>query len=146
MLVVLDTNVVVSELMSETGKPGRIIDLALENRFQVAYDDRILYEYEDVLARPELRIRPARIDSQYVLYIEIASDFQVIFLSTSKSAKTGFVITPTTSEVVTFGFEILPCRVNPNQSSQDECFSLWFQYFLLTGSQCSFHKFHKAFC
>jgi putative PIN family toxin of toxin-antitoxin system len=60
MLVVLDTNVVVSGLMSETGKPGRIIDLALENRFQVAYDDRILSEYEDVLARPELRIRPAR--------------------------------------------------------------------------------------
>jgi putative PIN family toxin of toxin-antitoxin system len=60
MLVVLDTNVVVSGLMSETGKPGRIIDLALENRFQVAYDDRILGEYEDVLARPELRIRPAR--------------------------------------------------------------------------------------
>lgn len=60
MLVVLDTNVVVSGLMSETGKPGKIIDLALENRFQVAYDDRILGEYEDVLARPELRIRPAR--------------------------------------------------------------------------------------
>jgi len=60
MLVVLDTNVIVSGLMSETGKPGRIIDLALENRFQVAYDDRILSEYEDVLARPELRIRPAR--------------------------------------------------------------------------------------
>ena len=60
MLVVLDTNVVVSGLMNETGKPGRIIDLALENRFQVAYDDRILSEYEDVLARPELRIRPAR--------------------------------------------------------------------------------------
>ena len=60
MLVVLDTNVVVSGLMNETGKPGRIIDLVLENRFQVAYDDRILSEYEDVLARPELRIRPAR--------------------------------------------------------------------------------------
>jgi predicted nucleic acid-binding protein len=46
--------------MSQTGKPGRIIDLALENRFQVDYDDRILSEYEDVLARPELRNRPAR--------------------------------------------------------------------------------------
>jgi len=60
MLVVLDTNVMVSGLMSETGKPGRIVDLALENRLQVAYDDRILSEYEDVLARPELRIRPVR--------------------------------------------------------------------------------------
>jgi len=60
MLVVLDTNVLVSGLLNEAGKPGKIIDLALENRFQVAYDDRILGEYEDVLARPELRIRPAR--------------------------------------------------------------------------------------
>ena len=60
MLVVLDTNVIVSGLMSEKGKPARIIDLALENRFQLAYDDRILGEYEDVLARPELRIQPAR--------------------------------------------------------------------------------------
>lgn len=60
MLVVLDTNVLVSGLLNESGKPGRIIELALENRFQVAYDDRILGEYEDVLARPELRIRSAR--------------------------------------------------------------------------------------
>jgi putative PIN family toxin of toxin-antitoxin system len=59
MLVVLDTNVVISGLLSETGKPGIIINLALENRFQVAYDDRILGEYEDVLARPELHIRQA---------------------------------------------------------------------------------------
>jgi putative PIN family toxin of toxin-antitoxin system len=59
MLVVLDTNVIVSGLMNEAGKPGKIIDLALENRFQVAYDNRILGEYEDVLARPELHIRPA---------------------------------------------------------------------------------------
>jgi putative PIN family toxin of toxin-antitoxin system len=60
MLVVLDTNVIVSGLMNEAGKPRKIIDLALENRFQVAYDNRILGEYEDVLARPELHIRPAR--------------------------------------------------------------------------------------
>ena len=60
MLVVLDTNVLVSGLMRENSKPGKIIDLALENRFQLAYDDRILGEYEDVLARPQLRIAPAR--------------------------------------------------------------------------------------
>lgn len=58
MLVVLDTNVVVSGLINGSGMPGKIVDLALENRFQVAYDDRILGEYEDVLARPELNIRP----------------------------------------------------------------------------------------
>jgi putative PIN family toxin of toxin-antitoxin system len=71
MLVVLDTNVIVSGLLSEAGKPGKIIDLALENRFQVAYDDRILAEYEDVLARPELRIRPARARA-VIAHIELA--------------------------------------------------------------------------
>ena len=60
MLVVLDTNVVVSGLINGTGKPGKIMDLTLENQLQVAYDNRILGEYEDVLARPELHILPAR--------------------------------------------------------------------------------------
>ncbi len=59
MLVVLDTNVLVRCLLNDAGNPGKIVDLALENYFQVAYDDRILGEYEDVLARPELHIRPA---------------------------------------------------------------------------------------
>jgi len=73
MLVVLDTNVIVSGLMNEAGKPGRIIDLALENRFQVAFDDRILGEYEDVLARPELRIRPARARA-VIAHIELVGE------------------------------------------------------------------------
>ena len=60
MLVVLDTNVVVSGLLNESGNPGKVIDLVLENRFQVAYDNRILGEYEDVLPCPELCIRPVR--------------------------------------------------------------------------------------
>ena len=70
MLVVLDTNVLVSGLMSTTGKPAMIIDLVLENRFQVAYDNRILGEYEDVLARPELHIQPARAKA-VIAYIEL---------------------------------------------------------------------------
>ncbi len=71
ILAVLDTNVIVSGLMSELGKPAKIIDLALENHIQVAYDDRILGEYEDVLARPELRIRPARARA-VIAHIELA--------------------------------------------------------------------------
>jgi len=70
MLVVLDTNVVVSGLLNGTGFPGRIMDLALDGHFQVAYDDRILGEYEDVLARPELRINPARA-REVIAFIEL---------------------------------------------------------------------------
>lgn len=39
--------------------------VVLENRFQLAYDDRILGEYEDVLARPQLRIAPAQFLEQF---------------------------------------------------------------------------------
>jgi len=42
----------------------------LENRFQVACDDRILGEYEDVLAWPELHFRPERVRA-VIAYIEI---------------------------------------------------------------------------
>ena len=74
MLVVLDTNVVVSGLLNENGKPARVLDLALEGRFQLAYDNRILGEYEDVLARPELRIHPARAQA-VIAYLELAGKF-----------------------------------------------------------------------
>ena len=74
MLVVLDTNVVVSGLLNESGKPANVLDLALEGRFQLAYDDRILGEYEDVLARSELHIHPARAQA-IISYLELAGKF-----------------------------------------------------------------------
>jgi len=56
MLIVLDTNVLVSGLLNEYGNPGKLLDLILANVITVAYDDRIINEYEKVLARPELHI------------------------------------------------------------------------------------------
>ena len=70
-LVVLDTNVIVSGLLSETGKPAKVLDLALDGRFQLAYDDRILGECEDVLARPKLKLRPSHVQAVLV-YLELA--------------------------------------------------------------------------
>lgn len=59
MRIVLDTNVLVSGILSPTGPPGRIVDLLASGHVQVAHDDRILAEYREVLARPRLRIEPA---------------------------------------------------------------------------------------
>ena len=56
MRIVLDTNVLVSGLYNPYGTPGRIIDLILNGRIQLLYDDRILGEYLDVLGRPQLGI------------------------------------------------------------------------------------------
>jgi len=52
LLIVLDTNVIVSGLINPYGAPARLIDLVLSAALQVAFDDRILAEYTDVLSRP----------------------------------------------------------------------------------------------
>ena len=57
---VLDTNVVVSGLLSPSGPPGRLVDVLLGRRLRLALDDRIEIEYREVLARPRLGIEPVR--------------------------------------------------------------------------------------
>jgi len=58
-LWVLDTNVLVSGLISAKGPLGRVIDAVLARRLQIAFDDRILQEYKAVLARPKFQFKPA---------------------------------------------------------------------------------------
>ena len=55
MIVVLDTNVLVSGLMSPGNPPGRIIDFLRAGDISLAIDDRILAEYSAVLARDYFR-------------------------------------------------------------------------------------------
>ena len=56
MRVVLDTNVLVSGLITPEGPCGRILRLLADDVLQVCVDERILAEYEAVLRRPEFRI------------------------------------------------------------------------------------------
>ena len=58
MIVVVDTNVLVSGLLSAYGAPARVLDLLTTGDLQVAYDDRIAAEYRQVLARPRFGFRP----------------------------------------------------------------------------------------
>ncbi len=51
--VVLDTNVLVSGLLSENGPPGQILDLLLSSQLILVFDNPILSEYMEVLARPK---------------------------------------------------------------------------------------------
>lgn len=59
--IVLDTNVLVAGVLSEHGPPGWIVDLVAAEEIVVVYDSRILAEYQDVLARRELGLKPARV-------------------------------------------------------------------------------------
>lgn len=55
MRTVLDTNVLVSGLISATGPPGQIIDLVRSGVLDPVVDDRILAEYRQVLGREAFR-------------------------------------------------------------------------------------------
>lgn len=61
MAIVLDTNVLVSGVLNAYGAPGRILDFVLAGSVQIAYDDRLLGEYADVLSRPRFGFEPTRI-------------------------------------------------------------------------------------
>lgn len=57
MRVVLDTNVLVSGLLSPHGTTGRVVDLLLAGQAVLLADDRILAEYADVLGRAKFGFR-----------------------------------------------------------------------------------------
>lgn len=73
MIVVLDTNVLVSGFLNAYGKPGQIINLLYENRFQIAYDDRILGEYEDILTRQKFSFEPSKARA-LITHIELTGE------------------------------------------------------------------------
>jgi len=52
LLIILDTNVLVSGLINPFGSPARVVDQVTLNIVRVAYDDRIIAEYMEVLSRP----------------------------------------------------------------------------------------------
>jgi putative PIN family toxin of toxin-antitoxin system len=73
MRIVLDTNVLVSGLHNPGGTPGRIVELILDGKIKVLYDDRILNEYLDVLPRPSLAIQPEQARTT-VAYLRLSGE------------------------------------------------------------------------
>ena len=57
---VLDTNVIVSGLLSPAGHSGRLVDMVLARMLRLTLDDRIEAEYREVLARPKFEISEVR--------------------------------------------------------------------------------------
>ena len=52
----MDTNVLVSGLLSPHGLPATVVDLVGSGAHRVCFDGRILAEYRDVLTRPRLSL------------------------------------------------------------------------------------------
>ena len=68
MKIVLDTNVLVSALLSPYGPQARLLDLILLDKLTPLYDDRILHEYRQVLLRERFGFEPLAVEAllQYV--------------------------------------------------------------------------------
>jgi putative PIN family toxin of toxin-antitoxin system len=62
-LWVVDTNVVVSGLLTPHGPSARVLDAVIDGRVKLVYDARILSEYRDVLRRPRLKLDPNKIQA-----------------------------------------------------------------------------------
>jgi putative PIN family toxin of toxin-antitoxin system len=60
-LWVLDTNILVSALLSKQGPPARLWDALGDGRYLLAYDPRILHEYQEVLSRPRFGFTGAEV-------------------------------------------------------------------------------------
>jgi len=63
MIIVLDTNVLISGILNPYGKTAAILRLVADGTIQVAYDLRILSEYRDVLNRPKFNFAKEDVES-----------------------------------------------------------------------------------
>ena len=60
--VVLDTNVVVSSLLTPSGTQATVLMLALTGHVALYVSTSVLAEYEEVLRRPRLKLQPRQVE------------------------------------------------------------------------------------
>ena len=73
MRIVMDTNVLVSGMLTPFGVCGEIVRMLTSSNISLCVDSRILFEYEDVLRRPRFQIEHNMIDV-VMEYIESTSE------------------------------------------------------------------------
>jgi uncharacterized protein len=71
--IVLDTNVLVSGLLSPFGPPGEIVRMVSSGALTLCLDARILSEYDEVLARPRFGVDHDAV-AALLDYLSVASD------------------------------------------------------------------------
>ena len=73
MRIVMDTNVLVSGMLTPFGVSGEIVRMLTSSNITLCVDSRILFEYEDVLRRSHFQIEQNMIDI-VLEYIEHTSE------------------------------------------------------------------------
>ena len=106
MIIVIDTNVIVSGLLRPFSDPARILALILSGKITLAYDSRIINEYEEVLKRKKFNFSNHHVQSIiaeikeegiYVSAVPLKGSLldrdDEPFLEVSLSAKTNVLVT-----------------------------------------------------
>jgi putative PIN family toxin of toxin-antitoxin system len=109
MNIVLDTNVLVSGLLSPHGYPAQILNLVLNKRIELVIDARIFAEYTEVLKRPKFKFRGEwinplldfiKMESESIipepLYIKLQDPSDRMFLEVAKTAQVHYLATGNT--------------------------------------------------
>lgn len=65
--IVVDTNVVISGTLVDSGLPASILDLATNRKIRMIVSAHILAEYEEVLRRPRFKIGTTRINEIFTV-------------------------------------------------------------------------------
>ena len=123
MKVVLDTNVLISGLINPNGMPAKIINLLINQKITLFYDNRILEEYEDVLHRDKFKftddiINPLlnfiKSEGQFVAADPLSTVFKdendKMFLEVAESAHADYIITGNKNH-----FPKINCIVTPKE-------------------------------
>ena len=69
MRIVLDTNVLVSALLSPHGPPAAVVRMLVSGQLSLCYDERIVSEYRDVLIRGRFAFDATLVD-ELVSFLE----------------------------------------------------------------------------
>ena len=81
MKIVLDTNVLVSGLLTPFGSSGELVRMISAGKLILQYDSRILLEYQEVLYRPKFQFNREDID---LLFDYISKNGQIVSTSPLK--------------------------------------------------------------
>jgi putative PIN family toxin of toxin-antitoxin system len=77
MKIVLDTNVLISGLLTPFGNCGEIVRMLTSDEITLCVDSRILVEYEEVLSRPKFNIAPQKA-AAVIEYIQASSETHAV--------------------------------------------------------------------
>ncbi len=80
--IVIDTNILVAAFRSTRGAANHLIKTLVDERFEIAISTPLLFEYEDVLKRPEMSefISHQEVDDAIESLRVIAKEYEIFFL------------------------------------------------------------------